>query len=244
MKNKIMPLNLQFFADGDNGGGDGNGQGSQDQQGAQSAAGADNNQNGTGDDNNNGTGNNESNNKTEKTFTQHQVSAMMSKEKKQGRAAAYAELGINPEDTKMVSMLKNFINAQKTDEQKAAEELSASAAKVVEAEKRAMIAEAKVEALSAGVNPEYVDDCVTVAISKVNDTTDLATAFKELKEKYPVWFNASDNSGKGNVGQKGTGTSISNMGSTAGGNDGKGGLAAKLAAAKKGNSTSKSSFWS
>lgn len=242
MKNKIMPLNLQFFADGDNGGGDGNGQGSQDQQGAQSAAGADNNQNVTGDDN--GTGNNESNNKTEKTFTQHQVSAMMSKEKKQGRAAAYAELGINPEDTKMVSMLKNFINAQKTDEQKAAEELSASAAKVVEAEKRAMIAEAKVEALSAGVNPEYVDDCVTVAISKVSDTVDLATAFKELKEKYPVWFNASDNSGKGNVGQKGTGTSISNMGSTAGGNDGKGGLAAKLAAAKKGNSTSKSSFWS
>lgn len=242
MKKKIMPLNLQFFADGDNGGGDGNGQGSQDQQGAQSAAGADNNQNVTGDDN--GTGGNESNNKTEKTFTQHQVSAMMSKEKKQGRAAAYAELGINPEDTKMVSMLKNFINAQKTDEQKAAEELSASAAKVVEAEKRAMIAEAKVEALSAGVNPEYVDDCVTVAISKVSDTVDLATAFKELKEKYPVWFNASDNSGNGNVGQKGTGTSISKMGSTAGGNDGKGGLAAKLAAAKKGNSTSKSSFWS
>lgn len=233
MKRVLIPLNLQFFADGD--GEQGAGQESQDQQGVQGTAGTEDTQ---GNQNNGDS----TEQKTEKTFTQHQVSAMMAKEKKQGKAAAYAELGINPNDTKMVSMFKAFVEAQKTDEQKAAEEASAQAAKVVEAEKRAMIAEAKAEALQSGVKSDYVDDCVTIAISKINENTDLASALKELKEKYPVWFN-SDDSVSGNAGQKGTGTSISKMGSTAGGAKENGGLAAKLAAAKK-SGTTKSSFWS
>lgn len=232
MKKPLIPLNLQFFAD-DNGG-ENNEQGSQDQQGAQGAAGTEDNQN------NDGSG--EEQKKTEKTFTQHQVSAMMAKEKKQGKAAAYSELGIDPNDTKMISMLKALIEAQKTDEQKAAEQASAQAAKIVEAEKRAALAEAKAEAMQAGVKPDYVDDCITVALSKVNETTDLATALKGLKEKYPVWFN-SDNSGN-NAGQKGTGTSISKTGSTAGGTNGNSGFAAKLASAKRANNgTQKNSFW-
>ena len=234
MKKPLIPLNLQFFAD-DNGG-ENNEQGSQDQQGAQGAAGTEDNQN------NDGSG--EEQKKAEKTFTQHQVSAMMAKEKKQGKAAAYSELGIDPNDTKMISMLKALVEAQKTDEQKAAEQASAQAAKIVEAEKRAAIAEAKAEAMQAGVKPDYVDDCITVALSKVNETTDLATALKELKEKYPVWFGSDDSDSGGKVGQKGTGASINKMGSTAGGAKGKG-LASQLAAARRGNgSSSKSSFWS
>lgn len=233
-----MKLNLQFFAEGGN---EDNGQGSQDQQGAQGAAGAENNQNNS--NNQNDDNGNSDQGKTEKTFTQHQVSAMMAKEKKQGKAAAYAELGIDPSDTKTISMFKAFVEAQKTDEQKAAEEASKQAAKVVEAEKRAMIAEAKAEALQAGVKSEYVDDCITVAISKVNETTDLAAALKELSEKYPIWFN-SDNSANNNgkTGQKGTGASLSKTGSTAGGGNENGSLAAKLAAARK-SGASKSNFW-
>lgn len=209
------------------------GQESQDQQGAQNVAGTEDTQN-----------NNQEENKTEKTFTQHQVSAMMSKEKKQGKAAAYAELGIDPKDTKMISMFKAFVEAQKTDEQKVAEEASKQAAMVAEAERRAMMAEAKAEALQAGVKSDYVDDCVTVAISKVTNDTSLADALKELKGKYPIWF-GSDDSDKGSVGQKGTGTSISKMGSTAGSANKGTGLAAQLAVAKKsGNTASKNSFWS
>ena len=236
MKNKLLPLNLQFFAEGDS---EGTGQGSQDQQGAQGAAGTEDTQN-----TNNTQTNGDEQKKEEKTFTQHQVSAMMAKEKKQGKAAAYAELGIDPTDTKTISMFKAFMEAQKTDEQKAAEQASKQAALVADAERRAMMAEAKAEALQAGVKSDYVDDCITVAISKVNDSTTLADALKELKTKYPIWF-GSDDSANGTTGQKGTGTSISKMGSTAGGANNKGGLAAKLAAAKKSNSTDKkSSFWS
>lgn len=236
MKNKLLPLNLQFFAEGDS---EGAGQSSQDQQGVQGTAGTEDTQN-----INNTQTNDEGQKKEEKTFTQHQVSAMMAKEKKQGKAAAYAELGIDPTDTKTISMFKAFMEAQKTDEQKAAEQASKQAALVADAERRAMIAEAKAEALQAGVKSDYVDDCITVAISKVNDSTTLTDALKELKTKYPIWF-GSDDSANGTTGQKGTGTSISKMGSTAGGANNKGGLAAKLAAAKKSNSTNnKSSFWS
>lgn len=237
-----MKLNLQFFAEGS-----GNEQGSQNQQGAQNAAGAEDNQNNNANGNGtDGTNNNDDSGeqgKTEKMFTQHQVSAMMSKEKKQGKAAAYAELGIDPNDTKTISMFKAFVEAQKTEEQKAAEVASKQAAAVADAERRAMIAEAKAEALQAGVKSDYVDDCITVAISKVNETTDLASALKELKTKYPIWFNSDDSANNnGKTGQKGTGTSISKMGSTAGGTNGNESLAAKLAAAKK-TGTSKSNFW-
>lgn len=239
MKKLLMPLNLQFFAEG---GSDDNGQGSQDQQGAQGAAGAENNQNNSNNQNDDNGSSDQG--KTEKTFTQHQVSAMMAKEKKQGKAAAYAELGIDPNDSKTISMFKAFIEAQKTDEQKAAEEVTKQKAAVADAERRAMIAEAKAEALQAGVKADYVDDCITVAISKVNETTDLAAALKELKGKYPIWF-GSDDSGNGSTGQKGTGSSLSKTGSTAGGNSNGNSLAAQLVAARKGNgNASKSSFWS
>lgn len=237
MKNRMMPLNLQFFADGEDL--QDAGQGSQDQQGAQSAAGTEDTQN---QNTKSEQGSNGEQKKEEKTFTQHQVSAMMAKEKKQGKAAAYAELGIDPNDTKTVNMLKALIEAQKTDEQKAAETASKQAAAVADAERRAMIAEAKAEALQSGVKPDYVDDCITVAISKVNDTTTLTDALKELKEKYPIWF-GSDNS-VNNAGQKGTGTSISRTGSTAGGSNNNTGIAAKLASARRtNNGAQKSSFW-
>lgn len=76
-------------------------------------------------------------NTNEKTFTQRQVTAMMSKEKKQGKEAAYREMGLDPNDSKMVSMFKAFIDSQKTDEQKANEVAAQQAAKIAEAEERA-----------------------------------------------------------------------------------------------------------
>ena len=74
---------------------------------------------------------------------------MMTKEKKQGREAAYREMGIDPNDTKMVSMFKAFIESQKSDEQKANEAAAQNAAKIAEAERRANLAEAKAEAEEA-----------------------------------------------------------------------------------------------
>ena len=192
-----------------------------------------------GSDNTSGSGS------SEKTFTQKQVSSMMAKEKRQGRDAAFKEMGIDPNDTKMVNMFKAFIQSQKTDEQKANEEAAAQAAKIAEAEQRAMVAEAKAEAMQLGVLPQYADDAVTLSLSKMSDGTDLKSIIGELKTKYPVWFDASNAGADGNnaTGQKGTGASVNNS-SDNGGKENKG-MGARLAAQRKTvNGVNKKSFWS
>lgn len=198
--------------------------------------------NDTGSDGNNGGDNSGSG---EKSFTQKQVSSMMAKEKKQGREAAYREMGIDPADTKMVSMFKAFIESQKTDEQKAAEEANQQAIKIAEAEHRAAVAEAKAEAMQLGVLPQFADDAVTLALSKMSDDTDLKSIIGELKTKYPVWFDASnaDADGKNATGQKGTGASVKATDKSGGGSETKG-MGARLAAQRKTKTDAKKSFWS
>lgn len=182
---------------------------------------------------------------TGKTFTQDQVTKMMTKEKNQGRAAALNELGIDPKDTKMVAMVKAMIDSQKTDDEKNAEKQSEEAAKIAEANQRALIAEAKAEAMQLGVKTQFVEDAVTLALAKMTEDADLKTLIGELKTKYPVWFGESDESDdkadkKSKAGQKGTGSSVkSNKGKK---EDEDKGLGARLAAQRKSN-TAKSSYW-
>lgn len=184
-----------------------------------------------------------------KTFTQDQVTRMMTREKNQGRNAAFKELGIDPKDTKTVNMFKAFIESQKTEEQKAAEKESEDKAKMNEAEQRAQVAEAKAEAMMLGVKTQYVDDVVTLALAKMTEDSDLKTIIGEFKTKYPVWFGESSeeddedkskDKGKGKAGQRGTGSSIKNSDKEKNGEDK--GLGARLAAQRKSGSK-KSSYW-
>ena len=182
---------------------------------------------------------------TGKTFTQDQVTRMMTKEKNQGRAAALNELGIDPKDTKMVAMVKAMIDSQKTDDEKNAEKQSEEAAKIAEANQRALIAEAKAEAMQLGVKTQFVEDAVTLVLAKMTEDADLKTLIGELKTKYPVWFGDDEEDDKqagkkGKTGQKGTGSSV-NSDKGKKGEDEKG-LGARLAAQRKSN-TAKSSYW-
>jgi len=181
-----------------------------------------------------------------KTFTQDQVTRMMTREKNQGRNAAYKELGIDPKDTKTVNMFKAFIESQKTEEQKAADKEAENQTKVNEAEQRAQVAEAKAEAMMLGVKSQYVDDVVTLTLAKMTEDSDLKTIIGEFKTKYPVWFGESEkeddnnkDKGKGKTGQKGTGSSVKSDKEKKG--DDKG-LGARLAAQRK-SSGKKSSYW-
>ena len=176
-----------------------------------------------------------------KTFTQDQVTKMMTREKNQGRNAAYKELGIDPKDTKMVKMFKAFVESQKDDDQKAAEQESENQTKLNEAEQRAIVAEAKAEAMMLGVKSQYVDDIVTLALAKMTEDSDLKTIIGEFKTKYPVWFGESEeddkkDEGKAKTGQKGTGSSVKNSDKE------KKGLGARLAAQRK-SGNKKSSYW-
>lgn len=182
-----------------------------------------------------------------KTFTQDQVTKMMTREKNQGRNAAYKELGIDPKDTKMVNMFKAFIESQKTEDQKAAEKESENQTKLNEAEQRVMVAEAKAEAMMLGVKSQYVDDIVTLALAKMTEDSDLKTIIGEFKTKYPVWFGESEEDNKDKdkdttkTGQKGTGSSVKSDKDKEKKGEAKG-LGARLAAQRK-SSNKKSSYW-
>ena len=184
--------------------------------------------------------------KSGKTFTQDQVTRMMTREKNQGRNAVYKELGIDPKDSKTVAMFKAFVESQKTDEQKASEKEAENQSKMNEAEKRAQVAEAKAEAMMLGVKSQYVEDVVTLALAKMTDDSDLKTIIGEFKTKYPVWFGESseeddkNNNKSGKTGQKGTGSSVKNSDKEKKGEDNKG-LGARLAAQRK--TGKKSSYW-
>lgn len=209
---------------------------------------------GSGNDGGSTGGDNGGSDKKEKTFTQDQVSRMMTKEKRQGMAAVYKELGIDPKDTKAVAMVKALIASQKTDEQKAAEQQAENDAKAREAEERVAKAEIKAEAMVLGIKREFVDDMVALVMSKKTDDSDIKTLLGEYKKKYSTWFedgskeeddNGKSKSSKGKTGQRGTGSSIK------GDNGGKGGNKAgdnqsmgQRLAARRRASTPKKSYWS
>lgn len=206
----------------------------------------------TGSNDNNGgqsTGDNSRNNdsKGEKTFTQDDVNRMMTREKKQGANSVYNELGIKPGDKKSIEAVKKFLESQKTDAQKEAESIAANNAALEEAKHKLALAEAKAEAMQLGVQAQFVDDAVALALNKVanEEGTDIKTALGELKTKYPVWFeNGSADDGKDSkakTGQKGTGSSVKS-GSKDKGDESKN-LGARLAANRKSNA-GKKSYWS
>ncbi len=220
------------------------GQGTEDQNNAGATGDTGSNDNGgqsTGDNSGNNDG------KGEKTFTQDDVNRMMTREKKQGANSVYNELGIKPGDKKSIEAVKKFLESQKTDAQKEAESIAANNAALEEANHKLALAEAKAEAMQLGVQAQFVDDAVPLALGKVanEEGTDIKTALGELKTKYPVWFeNGSGDDGKDSkakTGQKGTGSSVKS-GSKDKGDDGKN-LGARLAANRKTNA-GKKSYWS
>lgn len=175
----------------------------------------------------------------DKTFTQDDVTRMMAKEKKQGRSSAFNELGIDPSNKKMVEAAKAFFS--KLSGGDSVDDDASDAVddgKAAELESELVVANAKVAAMKQGVNPQYVDDVVTLisARMKQDESVKLDTAIGELKKKYPSWFVVEQNSK--NIGKFGTGSSVS-------ANSGKSGddsLGKRLAAQRK-VSSNKKSYW-
>lgn len=178
-------------------------------------------------------GNNDSG--KERTFTQEEVNRMMAKEKRQGKSSVYKELGIDPNDKKSLAMIRALIDSQKDDETD-----EATNSEIDEANHRAMVAEAKAEAMMIGILPKYVEDAVSLALPKVTEEKDLKSVMRELKAKYPIWVKVDD-SDPNNKGKSGTGSSLGNSGSK-GGDDKSKGIGARLAASRKANK-SKKSYW-
>lgn len=131
-------------------------------------------------------------NRGARTFTQEEVNRMMRDEKESAKKSLLRELGVDDAKTAKEGLAKyrEILDKDKTDAEKAKEGLAAETKAKGEAERRALLAEAKVEALSAGCNPTYLDDLITLATSRVTEDKDLSAVIKEMKgdQKYKTFF--------------------------------------------------------
>ena len=198
LNDELLRIGLQFFADGED---EDNNQGADDGKSKDE----DQNSNNTGDD---GKKDDES-----KTYTNAELQKMMAKEKKQGKSAGKTELlkelGIeNLDDFKAnLEKFKKYQESQKSEAEKANEKITKATNDKTAAEKRAEIAEAKVEAMKNGVNPKYVDDVITLALAKKQDGEDLSDVIEGMKETHKIFFQEDE-------GEKGTGSNINGKKST------------------------------
>lgn len=125
-------------------------------------------------------------------FTQEQVTAMMATEKRTARQALLKELGFDIKDEKNVKQAiadaKKVLDANKTQSELDAQARQSAETAKEEAETKAARLEMQVEALKAKVKPEYLDDVITLALTKVSETTPMNAVLEDMKTKYPVFF--------------------------------------------------------
>jgi len=231
---KMLPLNLQFFAEGE--------EDNDDEE----------------DDNQGGSGETDKNKETkEKTFTQAQVTAMMATEKKQGRRALLNDLGYKDEKSvkSNLASYKAFSDSQKSDEDKNKDAQSDLKTQVAEANLKVAAAETRAEALTLGVNKKYIDDVVVLILSKksAKPDEDIKVVAGEIKKMYPSLFKEEsseedEENDKKSKGLKGTGGKVNNVaakGKKDSEEDNKS-LGERLAAQRKANrgiGSEKKSFW-
>lgn len=203
----LLKMNLQLFAEGGSGSsGDGGNEG------------GDNNTNGNNNSSEGNAGNTDGNNDKGKklvSVSQDELSRMMAKEKKEGRAAILRELGINIDDAKtnkdIMEKFRNWQESQKTELDKANEKLGTLEA----VQKENIMLTAKVKALSLGAKPDALDDLIALAAVKVDEEHSIESILEELKSKYPMFYivSSTDNNNNRN---SGTGRAAGTGGSTPG----------------------------
>ena len=199
---RMLPYNLQFFAAKGDGDDESKNDDNQD----------DDSHDSHDDDGSNGEGQKEK----EKTFTQSQVNAMMSREKKQGRQAALNALGFKTEDDakKAIALLNALQDSQKSEEEKLDEKINKQKNDLSEAVKRAIVAENKLSCISANVKKEAIDDVLAIASTKISDEKDLDSVLEEMKKdtKYSSFFEGTKQGTGSNPGHSKQNDRVEKMG--------------------------------
>ena len=197
LENRTMLMNLQHFAEPSDQDKDDDNDGNEDDDS-------------DGDDHDDDS-DDEGNKDNEKKFTQAEMTATAAKEKKQGRAAAFREMGFKSEKEAKAQLeaFRKYQESQLTPEQKTAAQIKQANDDKSDAEKRAEAAENKLAAIQAGVKKDAVDDAVAIAMMKVEDGKSLEDVLGEMKTqpRYKGFFDGSDDEDD-NGGKGGTGTSV------------------------------------
>nr|DAP31872.1 MAG TPA: Major capsid protein [Caudoviricetes sp.] len=194
LDDRAMIMNLQHFAEpSDQDKDDSDGDGDDDSDGDDH------------DDDSDGEGSKDN----EKKFTQADMTATAAKEKKQGRAAAFREMGFKSEKEAKAQLeaFRKYQESQLTPEQKTAAQIQQANDDKSDAEKRAEAAENKLAAIQAGVKKDAVDDAVAIAMMKVEDGKSLEDVLAEMKAQ-PRYKGFFDGSEEEEDDKGGTGTSV------------------------------------
>lgn len=123
----------------------------------------------------------------EETFTQEDLVRIGTKEHKSGYSKAIRDLGFEDVESAQNALkaYQEWQASQKTEAEKQSEALIQKEKELAEAVASNKALEAKLVALSAGVNPESVEDVITLAQKGVNDETTIDKAIQAVLEKYP-----------------------------------------------------------
>lgn len=154
-----------------------------------------------------------------KTFTQEQVNGMMAAEKRSGRLALLKELGYEVKEgakaSDVIAQVKGILDSGKTQQQKDQEAREKAEGDLSAEQAKSKQLQAKIDAMMAGVKPDYVDDAIALLSPRVTDQKPLSKLLEESKEKYPNWFGEAEGS-KGTGGStnppRGKGTSTEGLG--------------------------------
>lgn len=138
---------------------------------------------------------------TGKSYTQAQINSMMANEKRTARQALLKELGFDVKDdqsfTDTIKGIKKTLDAGKTQQQLDQEAKNKAEGEAKDANARAALAEMKVSALTAGVQPEHLDDMIVLAQAKITAGKTVEQAFADLKQSYPTVFGTELSGGTG-----------------------------------------------
>lgn len=139
---------------------------------------------------NEGSGENNGSSEQPKTFTQEEVTALLAKEKQQGKNSVLRALGLKSVEEAKTALesAKNKSNADKTAEEQAAEALNLEKTARTTAEANLLAANRKIAVMQAGFNPQFVDDVVAVASGKVTEDKDFDAVIEEMKKTHQFYL--------------------------------------------------------
>ena len=140
-----------------------------------------------------------------KTYTQEEVTKMMADEKRQGKNSVLRALGLKTVDEGKAALnaAKAAVDANKTEEQLAADALNAANSAKTAAENDLLVAKRTIAVMKAGFNPQYADEVVAIAALKVTDDKDFETVLEEMKASHAFYLTSETKP------KEGTGTAAS-----------------------------------
>lgn len=140
----------------------------------------------------------ENNQPEDKAFTQDDLNRVGAKEHSKGYNKAFKDLGFDDVESAKDALkaFQEWKESQKSESEKQTEILNAKDKELEEARANNKALNAKLAAMSLGVNAESIDDVIALSERLVTDETSIEDAIKTVLGKYPHFGQTKDKAPK------------------------------------------------